>query len=222
MNANSQIAAFFDVDRTLVLGHTGRMYFRHLRERGDVGWLAILRLTSVLIRYKMAAINMNRVMQQAAAEVEGMPEAQMAEVCQEVFNTRVIPRISKAAVEALEGHRKQGHKIVLLTASTPYIVEPLSDYLECDEFLCTRLTVSDGTLTGDYVRPMCYGDGKCHWANQYAQEHNINLSKSYFYTDSYTDLPMLEAVGHKRVVNPDPRLRLCALRNRWPILHFNR
>ena len=222
MKTDAQIAAFFDVDRTLVLGHTGRMYFRHLQERGDVGWRALVRLTSVMVRYKFAFIDMDRVMKQAAQEVEGMPESQMADICLTVFNQQVIPQISQAAVEALEGHRKQGHKIVLLTASTPYIIEPLSKFLNCDDFLCTHLTVSDGTLNGDYVRPMCYGDGKCHWAGEYAKKHNIDLSKSYFYTDSYTDLPMLEVVGHKRVVNPDPRLRLHAFRRQWPVLQFNR
>jgi putative phosphoserine phosphatase/1-acylglycerol-3-phosphate O-acyltransferase len=222
MTRPTTIAAFFDVDRTIVMGHTSRLYFRHLRDRGELGWRGLLRVSSVLLRYKLAVINMNKVMEQAAHEMRGFSEQRLTALCQEVFSERVIPRISNAAVEAIEGHRRLGHRIVLLTASTTYMIEPLSRHLACDDYLCTELAVQQGTLTGDFVRPMCFGEGKRYWAEQYAEEHSIDLKQSYFYTDSYTDLPMLLAVGHQRIVNPDPRLRLHALRRRWPVLRFNR
>jgi phosphoserine phosphatase len=69
---------------------------------------------------------------------------------------------------------------------------------------------------------MCYGEGKIHWAQAYAEKHDIDLERSYFYTDSYSDLPMLQAVGNQRIVNPDPRLRLYASFKRWPVLRFDR
>jgi putative phosphoserine phosphatase/1-acylglycerol-3-phosphate O-acyltransferase len=217
-----QVAAFFDMDKTVVLGHTGRMYFRHLREKGEIGWTQMLQASSVLFRYKFSIINMPRVMAFAAKEMEGMPVTQFVDTCETVFEERILPQLSAAAIEAIEGHRRQGHLLVMLSASTPGMVEPVCRHLGMDDFICTQLTVENGQFTGDFVRPMCFGAGKTFWAERYAEEKSIDLEKSYFYTDSYTDLPMLERVGFKRVVNPDPRLRLHAMRRRWPVLRFHR
>ena len=102
------------------------------------------------------------------------------------------------------------------------MVEPLCRHLGIEDYLCTRLDADDGVFTGEIVEPACYGRGKCHWAREYAEKNDVDLSESFFYTDSYSDLPMLRAVGHQRVVNPDPRLRLHASLQQWPILSFRR
>ena len=78
----------------------------------------------------------------------------------------------------------------------------------------------DGRFTGEAVRPVCYGAGKIYWAERFAQRHGIDLERSYFYTDSITDLPVLERVGEPRVVNPDPRLRRAAVRRGWPVMRL--
>jgi putative phosphoserine phosphatase / 1-acylglycerol-3-phosphate O-acyltransferase len=80
--------------------------------------------------------------------------------------------------------------------------------------------VRDGRFTGEAVRPVCYGDGKMYWAERFAAAEGLELDQSYFYTDSITDLPVLERVGEPRVVNPDPRLRRLALRRGWPVLQL--
>ena len=78
--------------------------------------------------------------------------------------------------------------------------------------------VRDGLFTGEAVRPLCYGAGKVHWVRELAERHGVDLASSYFYTDSVTDLPVLEPVGHPRIVNPDVPLRRVARRRGWPIL----
>jgi putative phosphoserine phosphatase/1-acylglycerol-3-phosphate O-acyltransferase len=87
--------------------------------------------------------------------------------------------------------------------------------------LCTRYEVKDGRFTGDFIEPLCYGEGKVIHAERFAREHNIDVDASYFYTDSCTDLPMLERVSYPRVVNPDVRLRWVAKRKGWPILNWS-
>src|SRR5215475_6350161 len=84
--------------------------------------------------------------------------------------------------------------------------------------LVTQLVVREGRFTGEVIEPVCYGRGKVYWAERFAAEHGVELPRSYFYTDSITDLPVLDRVGHPRVVNPDPRLRRLAQRRGWQVL----
>jgi phosphoserine phosphatase len=79
------------------------------------------------------------------------------------------------------------------------------------------LAVADGRFTGRVLEPVCYGLGKVHWAERLAERAAIDLDGSYFYTDSYSDLPMLQRVGHRVVVNPDPRLRRFARKAGWTV-----
>ena len=88
------------------------------------------------------------------------------------------------------------------------------------QYLCTFLQSEDGRLTGAIEPPACYGTGKVVWARRFAAEHGVDLGASYFYTDSISDLPLLEQVGHPVAVNPDPRLRRLATRRGWPIQMF--
>ncbi len=216
------IAAFFDMDRTVVRCNTGQLYVKRMRKHGEIGLLKMLRMSSILLRYKFSLIDMNRVMSLAVEGLEGKTEAGLRDRCEALFESAILPMISNAAVEAIEGHRREGHRVVMLTAQTRYVTEPLSRHLDMDDYLCTQLAADDGVLTGQIVEPPCYGPGKCHWAQIYAEKHGIDLDASYFYTDSYSDLPMLRNVGHKRIVNPDPRLRLHATLHRWPVLSFQR
>ena len=82
--------------------------------------------------------------------------------------------------------------------------------------ICTRLHVQGGKFLGTCERPTCYGQGKVHHAERFAREHGISLEDSFFYTDSYSDLPMLLRVGHQRIVNPDGRLSRHARKSGWP------
>jgi HAD superfamily hydrolase (TIGR01490 family) len=119
--------------------------------------------------------------------------------------------------ERLAFHRDKGHVVAILSSSTPYVTEPLARHLGIDHVLCTRLDIAGGRFAGTHVKPACYGPGKVHWAERFAREHQIDLDKSFFYTDSYSDLPMLERVGERVVVNPDPRLARHAKRAGWTV-----
>ena len=87
--------------------------------------------------------------------------------------------------------------------------------------MCTRFEVhADGNFAGRHVAPACYGRGKVHWAERFAAEHGVDLDGSWFYTDSYSDLPMLERVGVRKVINPDTRLLRHARRAGWDIQNW--
>ncbi len=105
--------------------------------------------------------------------------------------------------------------MVILTSATRFLAGPLARAMDIEHVLCTRLEERDGLFSGAHCPPACYGVGKVSHAERFAEEHGIDLDVSYFYSDSFTDLPMLERVGQPRVVNPDPRLRRRALGLGW-------
>jgi phosphoserine phosphatase len=89
--------------------------------------------------------------------------------------------------------------------------------LGIEEVISTRFEIENGQFTGRLLGPACVGRGKVHWAEDLVARKQVDLSQSWFYTDSYTDMPMLERVGNRVVVNPDPRLRRIAKRRGWPV-----
>jgi HAD superfamily hydrolase (TIGR01490 family) len=107
---------------------------------------------------------------------------------------------------------------VLLTASSPYISEQVAEELGMTDYICTRFEVDGGVFTGRLDGPLCYGEGKVVLASRWAEERGVSLASCSFYSDSYTDLPMLEAVGSPVAVNPDLRLARHAQRARWPVI----
>jgi HAD superfamily hydrolase (TIGR01490 family) len=152
------------------------------------------------------------------ADLKGDSEEEMRDKAAIFWQREVLPEISPAALLALHDHLAQEHVVALLTSTTQFIAEPVAQHLGLEHVLCTRLHVENGQFLGTCERPTCYGEGKVFHAERFASAHRIDLAQSYFYTDSYSDLPMLRKVGGPRVVNPDSRLHRHARRSGWPIL----
>jgi len=133
-----------------------------------------------------------------------------------------VPCVAPGARGVVEDHRSRGHLLTLLTSSSPYESEAACELFGLDAHLSTRYAVRDGRFTGDLELPLCYGQGKVTLAERFAAARGVDLDRSYFYTDSITDLPMLARVGFPRVVNPDPRLRRLARRRGWQALDWSR
>jgi HAD superfamily hydrolase (TIGR01490 family) len=208
-------AAFFDMDRTLLRCNSGSKYIKWLRRRGELSRYRQLRALGWLAQYKLAILDMEAVTAKVIAEMKGDDEAQMREQCLEFTRTEVLEHVAPKAREALELHRREGHVVAILSSSTPYVTEPLASHLGIEHVLCTRLGVAGGKFDGTHVRPACYGAGKVFWAEEFARRNEVDLARSFFYTDSYSDLPMLKRVGVARVVNPDTRLKRHAQRVGW-------
>lgn len=210
-------AAFFDMDNTLLRCNSGTLWLRWLRERGEISLVELARGLGWLAQYKLSVLDMEAVTTKVVAGLRGQSEAELVQKCREFFEAWIRAQVAPKAEEALARHRAEGHVIAILSTSTPYVVEPLARHLGIEHTICTRMNVADGRFDGTHVRPACYGAGKVHWAEVFAREHGVDLGRSFFYTDSYSDLPMLERVGMARVVNPDTRLRRHARRVGWQI-----
>jgi HAD superfamily hydrolase (TIGR01490 family) len=217
LNAPSRIAAFFDLDCTLVACNTGRLFLRDLRQRGEISIGKVLRALSWLAKYKLAMLDLPTVTGHVADFLRGRSEQDFAEQCQRLVEDEVLPRLLPAGLRTVERHRDRGHVLALLSSSPRYIVEPVARALSVEAVGSTEFEVERGRLTGQLRGPACYGPGKIHWAEQLGARHLFDVQRSWFYTDSYTDLPMLERVENRVVVNPDPRLRRAAKTRGWPV-----
>ena len=169
--------------------------------------------------YKVAAVDMNRAVPKLLSYVGEVSAARLMADSYEWVDQKLKTHIAPRAVELIQAHRQQGHRVVLISASTQFAVQPVAEQLDID-FICSQLVIVDDRMTGDVVDPPCYGAGKVTWAQRYAGEHDAALSEAYFYTDSYSDQPLLELVGHPIAVNPDTRLKRLAQQRGWPIEKF--
>jgi HAD superfamily hydrolase (TIGR01490 family) len=210
-------AAFFDMDRTLLRCNSGTLWVRWLRERGEISLYEMARATAWLAQYRFALLDMESVVTKVIASLRGQSEEELAQKGRVFFAEWMQSQVAPRALEALQRHRREDHVVAILSSSTPYLVEPLARHLGIEHAICTRMNIADGKFDGTHKRPACYGTGKVHWAEAFAREQGVDLRRSFFYTDSYTDLPMLERVGVARVVNPDTRLKRHARRVGWQV-----
>ena len=212
-----RVGAFFDLDRTLVACNTGRLFLRDLRRRGEISLARAIRAMGWLARYYLSIIDLDLIAAKAAEGLRGWSEREFTERCRAWVETEVMPRLLPAAVRRLEDHRKRGHTLAILSTSPTFVTRPVAEKLGIDEVLSTQLEVEGGLFTGRLVGPACFGRGKVHWAEAAGQRLDLDLKDSFFYSDSFSDMPMLERVGHGVAVNPDPRLRRAARRRGWMI-----
>jgi len=213
-------AAFFDLDGTLLSVNSGRLWLQRERRAGRLRTREMLKGAFYLALYRMGTIDIERAMSDALATVRNLPEERLRTWTHEWFWGEVVPFTAPGALPVIAAHRAAGHPLVLLTSSSPYASECAVEHFGLDAFLSSTYEVADGRLTGRFVSPLCFGPGKIARAEAFAREHGIDLDTSWFYSDSATDLPMLERVGNPRPVNPDPRLRRIARLRGWTVLDW--
>ncbi len=210
------IAAFFDMDKTLLSVDTAMSWTRFLYRRGELPHSTLAKAVYWSTLYKLAVLDMERVFSRLCLDLRGDLEADMIAKCSVWYRDDVEPFIAPAGRVAIEHHRQAGHTIVLATGSTIYAATPVAAGVGIEHVLSSRLEVEAGAFTGK-ASALCFGHHKVTLAERWATEHGIDLMKSYFYSDSYNDLPMLGRVGTPIAVNPDPRLRRHARRHGWAI-----
>jgi len=210
------VAAFFDMDKTVLRVDTAMSWTQFLYARGEIGKRQLAKAIYWSSLYKLALLDMDTVFTRLVEDLRGGAEADMIAKSEVWFRAHVEPAIAPAARVAVEHHRQAGHVIVLATGSTQYAARPVAQGLGIPHVLSSELEVEAGRFTG---RPaaMCFGAHKVTLAERWAAAHDIDLAQSYFYSDSYNDLPMLERVGTAIAVNPDARLRRHARQRGWPV-----
>ena len=217
----SRVAALFDLDKTLLDVSSGQLYARYLYRHGRVGRRELAQVVWWGVLSRLGVLDMQALIPRLLSSAAGDDEREMRLLCDQWFAEDVLPHLTVRGRQRVAEHQAQGQVVALVSASTQYVVGPMAAYLGFPgQYVCTHLESQDGHLTGEIVPPPCYGFGKVVWAERFAAEHDVDLAVSSFYTDSISDLPLLERVGHPVAVNPDPRLRRLAWKRGWPVESF--
>lgn len=210
--------AFFDLDLTLLGRNSGRMWVRAELRGGHIGFRDAARAGVWLLRYHLGSAELTGPMLEAIATLEGVPEQVIRDRSHAFYDQEVAHLVRPRAAQVLAAHRQAGDRLVLLTGSSSYIAERAAAQLGLDEVLCTRFEVGeDGRFTGRPAGPVAYGAGKLALAEALLEREGLGFEACSFYTDSYSDLPVLERVGRPVAVNPDPRLRRHARAAGWEL-----
>lgn len=213
-----RVGAFFDVDRTLLAVNSGRSWIGYAWRRGDLSATIVPRALWWLVKYALAGdrFDFEETAARAASLYAGREQAALKADVREWFSNSLATFVCAQGRERVAYHRARGHVIALLTSGSRFLAQPLAELLGVEHILCTELEVDAlGLLTGRHVAPACGGPGKIVYAERFAAEHGLELSRSFFYTDSASDIPMLERVGRPRVINPDRVLLRYARERGW-------
>ena len=216
------VLALFDMDKTLLTANSASLWLAFERREERLTRLDMLRGLFWLLQYKLGVVDMDTVLLRAQELSSGIAVEVLEERTERWYQEMVRPTISEVGAARVEEHRGVGHQVAILTASTQFGATPVARELGIEDLICTRLEVGpDGRLTGRVEGDFCFGEGKLRLAEEYARSRRASLSDAWFYSDSYTDLPLLEAVGMPVAVNPDPRLKRHARRAGWQTAVFD-
>lgn len=213
--------AFFDLDKTLFASNSGSLWIKRELSLGHISrWQAFL-ATGWILKYHLGFAQMETALERAVKMLEGIPEASIRDRTRHFYELACRTLYRPGGLEALAKHRGQGDRCVLLTSSSNYMAELVARELELDHILCNRFEVdAAGLHTGRPLGSICFGQGKLTHAKQYAESVGEPLSAATFYTDSYSDVSVMLAVGQPVAVNPDHRLRREAVRKGWRVVDW--
>jgi len=221
--ADSQIAAFFDLDRTIIARAAMSAFKSPLLSHGLLTRRAVVSILLGEIIYLHLGATRTRIEhfgKSGVKLIKGKKQSEISAAVEEVLNQVVEPIIYAEALELIETHKKQNHLVILVSASPEEIVNPLAKLLGADMAIASKAHVdSDGYYTGD-IDFLAIGTNKADAVAKLAKKLNIDLKQSYAFSDSIADVPMLEMVGHPVAVNPDRALEKLAEIRGWDMDEF--
>lgn len=222
--AHSPTAAFFDLDKTIIATSSAAAFSRPFYAGGLISRGAVLRSAYAHFLYMLGSADADqteRMRAHLSSMVTGWPVDQVSAIVAETLHQYIDPYVYSEAVELIEWHHASGRDVVIVSASGYELVEPIAAVLGADHAIASHMQVEDGRYTG-LIDFYAYGQNKATAIRDLARERGYDLAGSYAYSDSITDAPMLEVVGHGFAVNPDKTLRRLAVENDWGVLTFTR
>lgn len=224
-HSSPRTAAFFDLDKTVIAKSSTLTFSKSFYRGGLINRRAVLRTAYTQFIFLAGGADhdqMERMREYLSALCKGWNVQQVREIVAEALHDLIDPIIYDEAASLIEAHHTAGRDVVIVSTSGAEVVEPIGEMLGADRVVATRMVVGeDGCFTGE-IEYYAYGPTKAEAVRELAESEGYDLARCYAYSDSATDIPMLEAVGHPHAVNPDRALRKEALAREWPVLVFNR
>ena len=221
---HARTAAFFDLDKTIIAKSSTLAFSKPFFAQGLLNRRAVLKSSYAQFLFLLSGADhdqMDRMRIHLTNMCTGWDVEQVKSIVNETLHDIVTPLVFAEAADLIAGHKLCGRDVVVVSASGEEIVAPIARALGATHAMATRMVVEDGKYTGE-VGFYCFGEGKVQAIRELAAREGYPLEHCYAYSDSITDLPMLEVVGHPSVVNPDRALRSEATARGWPVLTFSR
>jgi HAD superfamily hydrolase (TIGR01490 family) len=212
---------FLDLDGTIISKISGKLLVLNAVRSGYAGAGDLVRMLIVYLLYRIRLINDENMANKLVSWSRGITEKELEELCNETCNNQLIPSVYKMALEEINSHKKSNARIVLLSASISQVCGKIAEEVKADDIICSALKVKDGYLTGEAEGILCYGQGKISGLREFCIRNDIQISESWYYGDSISDLPVFMAVGSPVCVNPGKKLRKIAIKNGWKILTWS-
>ncbi len=217
-------AAFFDLDKTIIAKSSTLAFSREFQAGGLITRGAVLRSAYAQFVYLVGGADhdqMEKMRQFMSQLCSGWDVETVKEIVGDTLHNIVDPLVYDEAVSLIEEHHLAGRDVIIVSTSGAEVVEPIGEMLGADKVIATRMEVADGKYTGE-ITFYAYAENKASAIRDLARRRGYDLQRSYAYSDSVTDVHMLEAVGHPHAVNPDKDLRRVAREHGWPILIFDK
>ncbi len=217
-------AAFFDLDKTIIARSSTLAFAPSFYRHGLITRTQVYRGAVAQLTFRLAGAGhgrMERIRDQVSDLCCGWPADVVSQIVTEGLRQIIGPLVYGEARALLARHQQDGHDVIIVSTSGAEIVGPIGVMLGATDVIATQLTVADGKYTGS-VDFYAYGQAKADYVSALAAERGYQLGDCYAYSDSVTDLPLLELVGHPHAVNPDRALRKAARARQWPELTFRK
>jgi HAD superfamily hydrolase (TIGR01490 family) len=216
-------AAFFDLDRTLLRRSSALALAGSFRERGLISRRQLAKAAAWQLLFVLRGASheaVRRAAEDGLVLLRGFTPEEMRELVADAMEPVLQPLVYAEPLHLVEQHRERGEPVYIVSATLQEIVEGIADELGFDGALGTQCEVREGAYTGKAIRAL-HAENKAECVRELAESHGFDLEECTAYSDSHTDLPFLETVGHPVAVNPDRELRRAAAERGWPILEFS-
>jgi HAD superfamily hydrolase (TIGR01490 family) len=215
-------AAFFDVDKTVIAKSSALAFGRPFYRDGLISRRDVVKSAYAQLMFRLGGTDeqtMARTRDYMAALCKGWKVEQVQQIVAETLQELINPYVYAEAATLIAEHQAAGRDVVLVSASGDEMVRPIGELLGVPDVIATRMGIVDGRYSGE-VEFYAAGPAKAVGVRELAEARGYDLAECYAYSDSSSDLPLLEAVGHPSVVNPDRALRRVAVERSWPVLAF--
>lgn len=214
---NFRYTVFFDLDHTIISKISGKEIVHAAIRKGYLKPLDLAFTGINYLLYKISFISSESMAERLIRWTKGIPLKIFNDLCAETTLNILLPSVFPEALKEIEFHRKKEARLVLLSASADQVCKIIAEKTGFDDIICTSLIIRDEFLTGG-TKGLCFGEEKGKRLREYCFENNIILSESFYYGDSYSDIPVFIQVGNQVCVNPGPKLKKTAVAKGWKTL----
>jgi HAD superfamily hydrolase (TIGR01490 family) len=212
--------AFFDLDQTITRSISGRALAGGAYRKGLLTHWNLVNAIFLSLEFRLKLKDPLKMTNQMVSWIKGIPEKSIVDLCSEVFYEVLLPSVYKEAISEIEFHKAKDAKVVILSSALTIICQEMAKNLNIDDVICSELEVMNGYMTGLPLGHLCYGEEKAIRLLAYCEKNNNLPSDAWYYSDSISDLPALNAVGNPVCVNPDKKLKKAAIKRGWKVLNW--